>query len=593
MINLLINDQKVSVQWGTTVLAAAKKLKINIPTLCNHDDLCVAGNCRVCVVEHKGARTLIASCATPVSEGMEIYTNTLKVRNARKHVVELLLSEHRADCTKCYKNQNCELQSLANEFAFGDHIFLDLLEGRNYNIDRSSPSFIKDDSKCIRCQRCVRTCSELQYISAIAVANKGSHQKISSFHDRPMSHVVCTNCGQCVNRCPTGALVEKTYIDQVWDAIYDPDKHVVVQTAPAVRVALGEDLGYDPGERVTGKMVNALRQIGFNSVLDTDFSADLTIMEEGTELLIRLKKALVDGDKKVSLPMFTSCSPGWIKFIEHKYPEYLPNLSTCKSPQQMFGALAKTFYAKKRNIDPSKIVSVSIMPCTAKKFEADRPEMRASGFKDVDFVLTTRELAVMIKQAGIDFRNIEEAKYDSIMGDSTGAAVIFGATGGVMEAALRTAYEIVTGREVPFGNLNITPVRGMDGVKEATVKIQGCVDDWKFLEGAELKVAIAHGLVNANKIMKLVREGKAPYHFVEIMACPGGCIGGGGQPIPTNMEIRQKRMKAIYSEDEHMVLRKSHENPDVIAIYKEFLDKPNSHKSHELLHTHYVERENY
>jgi iron-only hydrogenase group A len=593
MINLIINDQKVSVQAGTTVLAAAKKLKINIPTLCNHDDLCVAGNCRVCIVEQKGARTLIASCATPASEGMEIHTNTLKVRNARKHIVELLLSEHRADCTKCYKNQNCELQTLANEFAFGDHVFLDLTENKKYNIDRSSPSFVKDDSKCIRCQRCVRTCSELQYISAIAVANKGAHQKISSFHDRPMSNVVCTNCGQCVNRCPTGALVEKTYIDQVWDAIYDPEKHVVVQTAPAVRVALGEDLGYDPGERVTGKMVNALRQLGFNSVLDTDFTADLTIMEEGTELLIRLKKALVDGDKSVSLPMFTSCSPGWIKFIEHKYPEFLPNLSTCKSPQQMFGALAKTFYAKRRKIDPSKIVSVSIMPCTAKKFEADRPEMRASGFKDVDYVLTTRELAVMIKQAGLDFRNLEEAKYDSIMGDSTGAAVIFGATGGVMEAALRTAYEIVTGREVPFGNLNITPVRGMDGVKEATIKIEGCVNDWKFLEGAELKVAIAHGLVNANKIMKLVREGKAPYHFVEIMACPGGCIGGGGQPIPTNMQIRKNRMKAIYSEDEHMVLRKSHENPDVISIYKEFLEKPNSHKSHELLHTHYVERDNY
>lgn len=593
MINLFINDQKVSVQEGTTVLAAAKELKINIPTLCNHDDLCVAGNCRVCVVEQKGARTLLASCATPVSEGMDIHTNTQKVRNARRHIIELLLSEHRSDCTKCYKNQNCELQSLANEFAFGDHILLDLVEDHHYNIDRSSPSFIKDDSKCIRCQRCVRTCSELQHVSAIAVAHKGSHQKISSFHDRPMSHVVCTNCGQCVNRCPTGALVERTYIDQVWDAIYDPEKHVVVQTAPAVRVALGEDLGYDPGERVTGKMVNALRQLGFNSVLDTDFSADLTIMEEGTELLVRLKKALVDGNKEISLPMFTSCSPGWIKFIEHKYPEFLPNLSTCKSPQQMFGALAKTYYAKKRNIDPSKIVSVSIMPCTAKKYEADRPEMRSSGYKDVDYVLTTRELAVMIKQAGLDFRNLEEANYDSIMGESTGAAVIFGATGGVMEAALRTAYEIVTGREIPFGNLNITPVRGMEGVKEASLKIEGCVEAWKFLEGAELKVAIAHGLVNANKIMKLVREGKAPYHFIEIMGCPGGCIGGGGQPIPTNLAIRTTRMKAIYSEDENKVLRKSHLNPDVITIYKEFLDQPNSHKSHELLHTHYTERDNY
>ena len=593
MINLTINEQKVSVPAGTTVLDASKKLNIKIPTLCNHPDLCVAGNCRVCLVEQKGARTLIAACAMPVSEGMDIHTNTLKVRNARKHIVELLLTEHRSDCTKCYKNQKCELQALANEFAFGDTIFLDLVEDHQYTIDRSSPAFTKDDSKCIHCQRCVRTCAELQYISAIAVANKGAHQKISSFHDRPMSHVVCTNCGQCVNRCPTGALVEKTYIDYVWDAIYDPEKHVVVQTAPAVRVALGEDLGYDPGERVTGKMVNALKQLGFDSVLDTDFSADLTIMEEGTELLTRLKKALVDGDKKVTFPMFTSCSPGWIKFIEHKYPEYLHNLSTCKSPQQMFGALAKTFYARKRNIDPSKIVSVSVMPCTAKKYEADRPEMRASGYKDIDYVLTTRELAVMIKQAGIDFRSLEPVHYDSIMGESTGAAVIFGATGGVMEAALRTAYEIVTGREVPFTNLNIMPVRGMDGVKEATIKIEGCTDDWKFLEGAELKIAIAHGLVNANKIMKQVREGKSPYHFVEIMACPGGCIGGGGQPIPTSMEIRKKRMKAIYSEDEHMVLRKSHENPDVIAIYKEFLGKPNGHKSHELLHTHYVVRDSY
>jgi iron-only hydrogenase group A len=593
MINLTINNQSISVKPGTTVLQAARELKINIPTLCNHEDLCVAGNCRVCVVEQTGARTLIASCATPASEGMDIHTNTLKVRNARKHIIELLLSEHRSDCTKCYKNQNCELQSLANEFAFGDTIFLDLVEDHNYTIDRSSPSFIKDDSKCIRCQRCVRTCEELQYISAIAVSNKGAHQKISSFHNRPMSHVVCTNCGQCVNRCPTGALVEKTCIDQVWDAIYDPDKHVVVQTAPAVRIALGEDLGYDPGERVTGKMVNALKQLGFDSVLDTDFTADLTIMEEGTELLTRLRKALVDKDSKVSFPMFTSCSPGWIKFIEHKYSEYLPNLSTCKSPQQMFGALAKTFYAQKRNLDPSKIVSVSIMPCTAKKFEADRPEMRASGYKDVDYVLTTRELAVMIKQAGIDFRNISEAHYDSVMGDSTGAGVIFGATGGVMEAALRTAYVIVTGRDVPFNNLNITPVRGMEGVKEATIKIEGCLDEWKFLEGAELKVAIAHGLVNANKIMKQVKTGKATYHFVEIMACPGGCLGGGGQPIPTNPAVRKNRMKAIYSEDENMVIRKSHENPEVIAIYKDFLGKPNSKVSHELLHTHYVERDHF
>ncbi len=589
-VNIKINHQDVSVPLGSTVLAAAEKLNIHIPTLCNHDDLCVAGNCRVCVVEQVGAKALIASCAQPATEGMEILTNSLKVRNSRKHIVELLLSEHNADCTKCYRNQNCELQTLANEYAFGDHLFLDLIEDHEAMIDRTSASIIKDDSKCIRCQRCVRTCTELQKVSAIAVSGKGREQKISTFHDRPISHVVCTNCGQCVNRCPTGALIEKNYVDFVWDAIYDTNTHVVVQTAPAVRVALGEDLGYDPGERVTGKLVTALRQIGFDSVLDTDFSADLTIMEEGTELLTRLKKALVDGDKDAVLPMCTSCSPGWVKFIEHKYPQLLPNLSTCKSPQQMFGALAKTYYAEKRELEPSKIVSVSIMPCTAKKFEANRPEMRDSGYKDVDYVLTTRELAVMIKQAGIDFRALEPGDYDSIMGKSTGAGVIFGATGGVMEAAIRTAYEIVTGREIPFDNLNITPVRGMEGVKEASLKIEGCVDDWKFLEGAELKVAIAHGLTNADILMKKVDSGKSDYHFIEIMACPGGCIGGGGQPIPTNMAIRQKRIDAIYAEDMGMEIRKSHENPEIIKIYEDFLEKPNSHKAHELLHTHYVER---
>ena len=364
---------------------------------------------------------------------------------------------------------------------------------------------------------------------------------------------------------------------------------MVVQTAPAVRVALGEELGYDPGERVTGKMVTALRQLGFDSVLDTDFTADLTIMEEGTELLTRLKKILVDGDKNIKIPMFTSCSPGWIKFIEHKYPEFLPNLSTCKSPQQMFEP-CKTYYAK-TPADPSKMVSVSIMPCTAKKFEADRPEMRSSGFKDVDYVLTTRELAIMIKQAGIDFR-LSSLHHTIQYGRFHWSRCDIWCYRRCLEAA-RTAYEIVTGREVPFSNLEVTPVRGLEGVKEATVKIEGCTDDWKFLEGVELKVAIANGLTNANKIMKLVKQGQAPYHFIEIMACPGGCIGGGGQPIPTSMDIRKNRSNAIYAEDEHMKLRKSHENPDVITIYKDFLGEPNSHKAHELLHTHYTEREHY
>jgi len=452
MINLKINGLKISVEEGTTILEAAKKLNFKIPTLCHHQDLCVAGNCRVCVVEQVGAKALIASCATPVAEGLEINTNSLKVRSARKHIIELLLSEHNADCTKCYKNGSCELQSLANEYSVGDHIFLDLIRDKESMIDITSPSIMKDDSKCIRCQRCVRTCAELQGVNALAVANKGSEQKISSFFDRPMHEVVCTNCGQCINRCPTGALVERHYIDEVWDAILDPEIHVVIQTAPAVRVGLGEALGLLAGERVTGKMVAALKRLGFDSVLDTDFTADLTIMEEGTELLTRLKKVLVEKDDSVALPMTTSCSPGWIKFIEHTFPEYLKNVSSCKSPQQMFGALAKTYYAQKRNLDPKKIVSVSIMPCTAKKYEADRPEMRSSGYKDVDYVLTTRELARMIRQAGVNFAKLEEMKYDSIMGESSGAAVIFGATGGVMEAALRTAYEIITGREVPFEN---------------------------------------------------------------------------------------------------------------------------------------------
>jgi NADP-reducing hydrogenase subunit HndD len=593
MIKLKINGLEISVDKGTTILNAAKKLNFKVPTLCNHEDLCVAGNCRVCVVEQVGAKALVASCATPVAEGMEINTNSLTVRAARKHIIELLLSEHNADCTKCYKNGSCELQALANEYSVGDHLFIDLIHHKGDTIDITSPSLIKDDSKCIRCQRCVRTCAELQGVNALTVAYKGAEQKISSFFDRPMHEVVCTNCGQCINRCPTGALVERQYTDEVWDAILDPTKHVVVQTAPAVRVGLGEALGLVAGERVTGKMVAALKRLGFDSVLDTDFSADLTIMEEGTELLTRLKRVLVDKDESVALPLTTSCSPGWIKFIEHTYPDFLKNVSTCKSPQQMFGALAKTYYAQKRKLDPKDIVSVSIMPCTAKKFEADRPEMRSSGYKDVDYVLTTRELARMVRQAGINFKALEEAKYDSIMGDSTGAAVIFGATGGVMEAALRTAYELVTGREVPFKDLNITAVRGMEGVREASVKIEKVLPEWKFLEGAELKCAVAHGLVNARAVMQAIKEGKANYHFVEIMACPGGCLGGGGQPIPTNAKIRAKRAAAIYEEDMSMEVRKSHENPEVVQVYKEFLGKPNSHKAHDLLHTHYTERNRY
>lgn len=589
-INLKINDLDVIMPSGSTVLDAARKLKIKIPTLCNHPDIMVAGNCRVCVVEEKGAKTLSAACATPVSEGMEIWTNTRRVREARKAVISMLLSEHNNDCLRCYKNGNCELQDLATEYTVEADRYISVL--KDYPIDRSSPSIQKDDSMCVRCQRCVRTCQNLQDVSALWVSGKGSEIKISTFLNKPLDYVVCTNCGQCVNRCPTGALTEKNYIEKVWEAIDDSSKHVVVQTAPAVRVALGELLGYPPGERVTGRMVTVLKRLGFNKVFDTNFTADLTIIEEGHELLKRLTNVLRDG-KDEPLPQFTSCSPGWIKYIEHEFPDILKNLSTCKSPQQMFGALAKTYYAEKTGVNPADIVVVSVMPCTAKKFEAARPEMNSSGFQDVDIVITTRELGHMIKQSGIDFLNLEESKADSMLGSHTGAAVIFGATGGVMEAALRTAYEVITGRPVPFENLNIIPVRGMNGVREATIKIDGCLKEWSFLEGVELKVAIAHGLVNARKLAKQVSEGISPYHFIEIMACPGGCLGGGGQPIPTSMEIRNKRMEAIYSEDESLEFRKSHENPEVVRIYRDFLKEPLGEISHRLLHTHYIPREKY
>jgi iron-only hydrogenase group A len=416
--------------------------------------------------------------------------------------------------------------------------------------------------------------------------------KISTFMEKPMDYVVCTNCGQCVTHCPTGALVEKNYIDEVWEALNDPSKHVVVQTAPAVRVGLGEAVGLEAGQSYTGKMVTALKMLGFDAVFDTNFSADLTILEEGSELLKRLKDK-IENKKDVALPQFTSCSPGWIKYIEHEFPDILDYLSTCKSPQQMLGPLAKTYYAKSMGIDPKDIIVVSIMPCTAKKFEANRPEMYSSGYKDVDYVITTREFGRMIQQAGIDFDTLKDSECDSILGKHTGAGVIFGATGGVMEAALRTAYEIVTGREVPFSNLEVTPVRGLEGVKEATIKIEGCKTEWKFLEDVELKVAVAHGLANARPLAVQVQDGNSPYHFIEIMACPGGCIAGGGQPMPVNNEIRKKRTEAIYNEDESLQFRKSHDNPEVKRIYENFLEKPLGHKSHELLHTTYTRRKKY
>ncbi|HAC15300.1 MAG TPA: ferredoxin, partial [Bacteroidetes bacterium] len=433
IISLTINGIDVSVTKGTSILEAAKKVNIRIPTLCYHEDLCVAGNCRVCVVEAEGYRTLLASCAVPCEQGMKIKTSTPKVRAARKDIIALLVSEHNTQCTTCYRSTNCELQSLSSEYNIDNDIYMSILKPENMKIDRSSWSIEKDDSKCVRCQRCVRTCSELQHVNAITVAHKGNEMKISTFMDLPMNEVVCVNCGQCVIHCPTGALTERRYYDDIWNALGDDTKKVVINTAPSVRVALGETLGFAPGKIVTGKMVAALKKIGFDLVLDTDFTADLTIIEEGHELLQRLKKALLD-KQEVALPMITSCSPGWVKFIEHMYPDKLAHLSTCKSPQQMFGALAKTYLAEKMGFNPANIVSVAAMPCAAKKYEANRPEMKSSEYQDIDAGLTTREIGHMIKQAGIDFTELEECDFDTLMGESTGAAVIFGATGGVMEA---------------------------------------------------------------------------------------------------------------------------------------------------------------
>ncbi len=590
-ITLKIDGIDITVEKGKSILDAAKKANIRIPTLCHHEDLCVAGNCRICVVEGKGVDKLLASCAVPAETGMDILTTTPKVRKARKDIVALLVSEHNTQCTTCYRSTNCELQDLASEYNIDHEKYLSVLK-TDLEIDKSSWAIEKDDSKCVRCQRCVRTCAELQHVNAIASIYKGKDMKIATFMDLPMNEVICVNCGQCITHCPTGALTERRYYDSIWDAIGDPTKHVIVNTAPSVRVGLGEMLDLPVGERVTGKMVTALKMLGFDSVLDTDFAADLTIVEEGTELLQRLKKALVDKED-VALPMITSCSPGWVKFIEHMYADYLEHLSTCKSPQQMFGAVAKTYYAEKMEIDPKDIVCVAGMPCAAKKYEANRPEMRDSGFQDIDAGLTTRELGHMIREAGVNFNKLEESKFDKLMGKSSGAGVIFGATGGVMEAALRTVYELVTGRPVPFDNLNITAVRGLEGVKSTSIKFENCVEQYSFLEGVEANFGIAHGLINARKVMDQVVAGTSPFHFIEIMACPGGCIGGGGQPIPTNDEIRMKRIEAIYAEDESMEVRKSHENPEIKQIYEEFLGEPLGEKSHHLLHTKYRKRKRY
>ncbi|MFA7636595.1 MAG: NADH-dependent [FeFe] hydrogenase, group A6 [Monoglobales bacterium] len=574
MVNLIIDGKSVSVPEGSTVLQAAKAAGIDIPTLCYLKDINEIGACRVCVVEIKGAKALQAACVYPVSEGLEVLTNSPRVMKARKATVELILSNHDKRCLTCVRNRNCELQTLAEKLNIDEIRF----EGENvkHEIDNVSPSIVRDNNKCVICRRCVSVCNDVQTVSVIEPAYRGIKTRIGSAFDASLYEVPCVNCGQCINVCPVGALYENSQIDKVWAALADQSKHVVVQTAPAVRAGLGEEFGLPMGTPVTGKMVAALRRIGFAKVFDTNTAADLTIMEEGTELIERLKNG-------GTLPMITSCSPGWIKFCEHYYPEFIPNLSTCKSPHQMFGAILKSYYAEKNDIKPEDMFVVSVMPCSSKKFESKRDEMKVEGNLDVDAVITTRELAVMIKQAGINFAAIEDEEFDDPFGIGSGAGAIFGATGGVMEAALRTVKELVEGKELE--NIEFAAVRGVQGIKEATVNIGG----------TDVNVAVAHGLGNARKVLDSVKAGEKNYHFIEIMACPGGCVTGGGQPIvdsktKMDVDVRTERAKALYSVDRSLAVRQSHKNPAIIKLYDEYLEKPGSHKAHNLLHTHYTKR---
>ncbi|MGI6712448.1 MAG: NADH-dependent [FeFe] hydrogenase, group A6 [Bacillota bacterium] len=567
MASVTIDGIKVNVPEDVTILQAAREAGVHVPTLCYHPDQAVKANCRVCVCEVEGTALLQAACSTPVREGMVIKTNTPAVIEVRRTILQLILAHHPQDCLNCIRNQNCELQSLAEEYAIRDNLFENITRGLPK--DTSTPSIVRDPDKCILCRRCEYACSEFQTVNALGVENRGNHAMIVPALGKDLSESTCVMCGQCIHACPVGAIHENEQIDEFLAAVADPEKIIVTQMAPAVRVAIGEEVGLETGAMDMNLLVAGLKQIGFDYVLHTNFTADLTILEEGNELLKRIK----EGGK---LPMFTSCSPGWINFCETYYPDLLDNLSTCKSPQQMFGALVKTYWAEKMHIDPKKIYSVSVMPCTAKKFEASRPEMNDSGYQDVDLVLTTRELGRLFRMAGTDFSKLAPSKFDSWMGEYTGAAVIFGATGGVMEAALRTVYEVVTGKTLE--DVNFTFARGMEGIKEAEID----------LNGIKVKVAIAHGLSNARKLMDQVRAGESPYHFIEIMACPGGCIGGGGQPITKSNEKRAERIEGIYKEDAGLPLRKSHENPEVKQLYEEFLKEPLGHKSHELLHTHYT-----
>lgn len=606
---LTIDGKEITVAYGTPLLQALRDNDIHVPTLCHHDDLSVFGGCRLCLVEIEGRNALTASCSFPITEPIAVKSSSPRIRSARRHSVELLLSEHCGDCYSCKRNGNCELQDLAREFGVDTYRFGHPIE-KVFATDFSSLALIHDADKCVQCGRCIRACEELQGIGIFSFAQRGGTKVVSTYLDKPMGEIPCISCGQCVVRCPTGALTERDETDEIWAAIEDPTKHVVIQTAPSPRAAIGEEFGLPAGTAMTWQLNTALRRCGFDKVFDTNFTADLTIMEEGTELIQRLYKNLVDGDTSMPLPQFTSCCPGWVKYFEHTHPHELAHLSSAKSPQQMFGPVIKTWYAELNGIDPEDIVSVSLMPCTAKKFECNRPEMRDSGIKDVDYVITTRECAKMIREAGMHLPSLPPSDFDDPFGTATGSGVIFGATGGVMESALRTVLEFVTGLKVEdiFEHADIVPVRGMDGCRYAEVSvpeklgpvpalISHLVPNWDWLKGQTLRVGIAHGISNARKILDDIEAG-GPFsqcHFIEIMACPGGCISGGGQPIPTNAEIRTARANAIYMEDaaygEKGSVRKSHENPAVLRLYEEFLTEgPCGHKSHDLLHTEYTPR---
>ncbi len=574
-VNIWLDGRHLEVPMTMTIIEAADKYEVNIPRLCYHPDLPPTANCGVCVVEVEGNPTPKRACCTPVAEGMKITTNSKKLRAYRKTLIEMILSHHDVVCPSCGANNKCELQSLANNLGVDPDTLPNIMP--KVPVDDTSLSIIRDVTKCIACGRCETVCNDIQTVYALTFSDRGIESHIDTAFGSGMANSPCVNCGQCTVYCPTGALRERSEIDAVWDAILDPEKHVIVQEAPAIRVSLAEEFGMELGTVTVKKMYAALRKIGFDAVMDTNFTADLTILEEGTECVHKLKS----GSKR---PLITSCSPGWIKFMETYYPDLADCVSTAKSPMSMFGVLSKTYYAQEQNIDPANIVSVAIMPCTAKKFEARRPEMRDSGFQDTDFVLTTREFLRMIKETGIDLKYIKEEDADKTMSFYTGAGTIFGATGGVMEAAVRSAYTLITREELE--DIDITAVRGLEGVKEATVPIPGFGD---------LRVAVAHGLSNARMVMDRIREGlnttgESPWHFVEIMACPGGCVGGGGQPYGNNMAMRARRGEGLYNEDRNLPVRKSHHNPEVARIYDRFLGEPNSPLAHRLLHTHYFKR---